>query len=342
MTKVSGLLIGVVSFLALSYAPTTFADGRLTVYCSASNEMCEQEVKTFAKAYHVDAKFVRTSSGSTLAKLLAEKGNPQADVWYGGTFDTHLQAAEMDLLKPYHSPVLAELRPEFQQIIAKNGDKSSVILMGVLGIGVNTARLKQLGLPMPKCWKDLIRPEFKQEIITSDPRSSGTAYTAMATFVQLWGEKNAFDYMKALDKNILHYSKSGVAPGRKVAAGEVAVGIGFLQNYTTEQEKGAPVEIITPCEGTGYSLFGLALVNHARNEKNAKLFIDWALSKEAQELSWRKGKSHHILTNQNAQSSPYAVNPNHVKLIDYDFHTYGDKAKRNALIEQWRTEVKGQ
>ena len=71
-------------------------------------------MQSFAKKYNVDASFIRNSSGSTLAKIKAETNNPQADVCYGGTFDTHSQAAEMDLLTAYQSPMLTEVMPQFK------------------------------------------------------------------------------------------------------------------------------------------------------------------------------------------------------------------------------------
>ena len=63
------------------------AKGRLVVYCSATNEMCEVETKAFGEKYDVKTSFIRNGSGSTLAKVDAEKKNPQADVWYGGTLE---------------------------------------------------------------------------------------------------------------------------------------------------------------------------------------------------------------------------------------------------------------
>ncbi|AON58273.1 hypothetical protein A4212_03925 [Pasteurella multocida] len=105
--------------------------------------------------------------------------------------------------------------PQFQKL----GDgKSSIVYMGVLGFGVNTERLKKLGIKdVPKCWKDLADPRFKNEIQMADPQSSGTAYTAIATFVQLWGEEQAFDYLKQLDQHISQYPKAGTAPSRNTA-----------------------------------------------------------------------------------------------------------------------------
>lgn len=341
MKQAKNVWLSAIGVLALGYAHNALADGRLTVYCSAQNSVCEQEVRAFGEKYHVNAKFIRASSGSTLAKLQAEQRNPQADMWYGGTFDTHLQAAQMGLLAPYVSPKLAEVIPAFKDPGKLGKQYSSVVYMGVLGFGVNRDRLAKLGIKnVPKCWKDLLDPRLKNEIQIADPQSSGTAYTAIATFVQLWGEKKAFDYLKALDKNISQYPKSGTTPSRNTARGETAIGIGFLQNYTFEREKGAPIDVIVPCEGTGYELGGVSIVKNARNMKNAKLFVDWALSQEAQEMSWKKAQSHHILTNVNATSAPYALNPSQLKLIDYDFSQYGKKAVRKHLIDKWVHDVK--
>lgn len=213
--------------------------------------------------------------------------------------------------------------------------------MGVLGFGVNTEKLKKLGVTeIPKCWKDLLNPKFKNEIQISDPQSAGTAYTAIATFVQLWGEDEAFNYLKALDKNISQYPKAGTAPAHNLARGETTIGIGFLQNYSFEKQNGAPIEVVVPCEGTGYELGGVSVIKNARNLKNAELFVDWVMSKEAQEISWKEAQSHHILTNVNATSSPYALKSNELNLINYDFNKFGASDVRSGLIDRWVREVK--
>ena len=61
------------------------AQGRLVVYCSATNILCETTTKAFGEKYDVKTSFIRNGSGSTFAKVEAEKNNPQADVWFGGT-----------------------------------------------------------------------------------------------------------------------------------------------------------------------------------------------------------------------------------------------------------------
>lgn len=321
-------------------APQALADGRLVVYCSATNAMCEAATRAFSDKYDVNTSFVRNGSGSTLAKIQAERKNPRADVWYGGTLDPQSQAGEMDLLDAYPSPQLSHIMPQFQDPAKRKGNYSSAVYMGILGFGVNTERLAEKGVPVPRCWSDLTKPEYAGEIQIADPQSSGTAYTALATFIQLWDEDKAFDYFKALDKNVSQYTKSGVTPSRNAARGEIAIGIGFLHDYSLEQSKGAPLELISPCEGTGYEIGGVSLIKGARNTENAKKFIDFVLSKEGQETAWKQGQSFQILTNTQAEQSPNAMNPEDLTLISYDMETYGASDERKRLINKWVNVVK--
>ncbi|NHB92659.1 ABC transporter substrate-binding protein [Photorhabdus cinerea] len=316
------------------------AAGRLIVYCSATNALCEAETRAFGEKYNVKTTFVRNGSGSTLAKIEAEKRNPQADVWYGGTLDPHSQAGEMDLLAAYKSPNLTQIMPQFRDPAKRKGNYTSAVYVGILGYGVNTERLKEKKIPIPTCWKDLTKPIYKGEIQIADPQSSGTAYTALATFVQLWGKDQAFDYLKKLNTNISQYTKSGVAPARNAARGESTIGIGFLHDYSLEVENGAPLKLIAPCESTGYEIGGVSIIKNARNMDNAKLFVDWVLSKEAQELSWKKGKAYQILTNTTAKASPLALKLSDLKLINYDMDKFGASDVRKELITKWVTEVK--
>ena len=70
-------------------------------------QMREQETMAFEKKYGIKTSFIRGGTGTILAKIDAEKDNPQGDVWYGGTLDPHSQAGEMGLLEAYKSANLA-------------------------------------------------------------------------------------------------------------------------------------------------------------------------------------------------------------------------------------------
>ena len=92
------------SLLFVLTALPAFSAERLTYYCSTDIPWCELMKKEFEKRTGIRVAMTRASSGETLTKIRAEKSNPKGDVWWGGTGDPHLQAAEEGLSQPYTSP----------------------------------------------------------------------------------------------------------------------------------------------------------------------------------------------------------------------------------------------
>ncbi len=318
---------------------TADAKGRLVVYCSMQPDWCQKAVDVFGAEYGVKVSMTRTGSGSTFAKILAEKDSPKGDIWYGGTLDPHSQAGVNDLLVSYKSPRIPVLGERFRNPATSKQNHSTGIYAGVLGFSVNTDLLKKNGLPMPACWSDIVKPIYKGLVQVASPQSSGTAYTATATFVQLWGEDKAFEYFAKLHKNVGQYTKSGSAPGKNAARGETMIGIGFLHDHAKEVSNGFPLKLVVPCEGTGYEIGGLSIIKGARNLENAKLFVDWALSKEGQEVG-PTVKAFQVPTNMKAAVPKEAIPLESVKLIDYDFVKYGTDETRRHLIDRWAKEIK--
>src|SRR5512137_3160256 len=270
-------LYGIVAALALAAPLTASAQGELVVYCTVQEEWCRPMVAAFEKATGIKVLMTRKSSGEFYAQIKAEAANPRGDVWWGGTGDPHLQAAEEGLLEPYKSPKMAEQHDwAIKHYDAAKG-RSIGIYAGALGYSYNNAQLKKKNIPEPKCWSDLVKPAFKDEIQVANPNSSGTSYTMLATLVQLMGEDKAFAYLKALHRNINQYTKSGAAPARAAASGESLVGITFQHDAVTQKVNGAPVELVAPCEGTGYEIGSMSIIRGARNMDNARRFYDWAL-----------------------------------------------------------------
>src|SRR5687768_4124871 len=125
------------------------AEGNLTVYCSPQEEWCQLMVNEFQRETGISVAMTRKSSGETFAQVKAEAANPKGDIWWGGTGDPHLQAAEEDLTEGYDSPMMAELQPwaVAQHKIA--GGKTVGLYMGALGFGYNDDLLKQKGVAGP-------------------------------------------------------------------------------------------------------------------------------------------------------------------------------------------------
>lgn len=320
------------------YNPTpAAASGELTVYCSVQEEWCRPMVQAFERATGVKVSMTRKSSGETLAQIKAEAANPRGDVWWGGTGDPHLQAAEEGLTAEYKSPKLSELHPWAVKQAEQSGFKTVGIYAGALGYSFNNEMAKAAGVA-PKCWADLLKPEFKDEVQVANPNSSGTSYTMVATLVQLMGEDKAFEYMKALHKNINQYTKSGAAPARAAATGESMVGITFQHDGVTQVAQGAKITVVSPCEGTGYEIGSMSIIKGAPNMDNAKKWYDWALTPEAQEIA-RQANSFQVPSNKAAKAPEGAPDLASVKLIDYNFAKYGSSAERTRLLAKWDAEV---
>lgn len=316
------------------------AAGKLTVYCSVQNSVCEDITNTFAEKYGVETKFIHGGTGTIFGRINAEKGNPQADVWYGGTIEPHFQAGQLGLLEKYRSPAQQDILPQFKSLTeSAKGDFTSIVYMLVLGFGINTEKLKALGVNPPQKWHDLLDPRLKGEVQLPDPRSSGTTYTIIATLIQLWGEEKAFEFLKSLDQNISQYVKSSLVTAN-LSRGESAVTVGFVHSYATEKEKGAAVEAVLPQDGVGYALGGASILKNARNLDNAKLFMDWVLSKEVQELPWRKHGVYQTPTNRHAEVAPQSVKLDGIKPVEIDFDRFGASEEGKRLVDKWLAEVK--
>ena len=315
------------------------AAGNLTVYCSVQEEWCQAMVNAFQAETGITVAMTRKSSGETYAQIAAEAANPKGDIWWGGTGDPHLQAAEEGLTVEYDSPMLSELQPWAiaQHETAKK--RTVGIYLGALGFGYNTEILQQKKLPEPKCWADLIKPEYKGEVQVANPNSSGTAYTFLATQVQLLGEDPAFQYLKTLDGNVNQYTKSGAAPIQAAARGETLIGIVFQHDViATTIATGAPLKTVSPCEGTGFETGSMSIIKGAPNLDNAKKWYDWALTPAAQEIG-AAANSYQVPSNKNSKVPPQAPKISEIKLIDYDFAKYGSSDERKRLLARWDAEI---
>ncbi|SMX23740.1 ABC transporter substrate-binding protein [Boseongicola aestuarii] len=330
--------LALTSIVALTAGVSAAQADKLTLYCSAQEDWCQLMARSFEDATGIDVDMTRKSSGETFAQIKAESTNPRGDVWWGGTGDPHLQAAEENLTAAYVSPMRAELHDWAISQATSAGDKTIGIYSGALGYGYNTELLAGNNLPEPSCWMDLTKPEYKGHVQMANPNSSGTAYTTLASMVQIFGEDEGFEFMKGLHANINQYTKSGSAPIKAAGRGETTIGIVFMHDAVAQAVAGFPVKVVAPCEGTGYEIGSMSIIEGARNMDEAKQFYDWALSADAQNLALQVN-AFQVPSNVGAETSPSAPDMSTIKLIDYDFKTYGSSDERKRLLQKWDEDV---
>lgn len=312
--------------------------GDLNVACSNEQGWCDLMASAFEEATGIDVAIERKSTGETLAQVRAQAADPKIDVWWGGTGDPHLIAAAEGLtqVSDVDTSELLGWAVNFANI---SGGRTVGIHAGALGIGYNIDVLNGKGIAPPACWKDLTNPGYKGEIQMANPNSSGTAYTQLATFVQVFGEDEAFGLLAKIGENVNTYTKSGSAPTKAAARGETGISVGFMHHMVMLTNTGFPLEIVSPCEGTGYEVGGVSIIRGAKNFEEAKAWVEFAISAPAQSLG-RKVGVYNVPSNSNSTVPPEAPRLETIKLIDYDFATYGATTTRERLLARWDKEVR--
>jgi iron(III) transport system substrate-binding protein len=172
----------------------------------------------------------------------------------------------------------------------------------------------------------------------ANPNSSGAAYNALSTIVQLFGEEEAFAFLSKVGKNVSKYPNAGVAPGEDVGRGEAGVAVGFMHDLMKLTAAGLPVKIVAPCEGTGYELRSMSLIKGARNMGAAKKFYEFALRADIQSAAF-KAQAYQVPSNLKATIPPGAPRLENVKAIDFDFAKFGANDTRKRLLARWSSQI---
>jgi iron(III) transport system substrate-binding protein len=328
----------VIAVLAATFAaPSAFAQ-TVNAICSTNQSWCELAAAEFTKATGIKVQQTRIPTGEAFARLKAEAANPKSDIWWGGTGDPFLQAAEEKLLEAYRPTYLADLYDWSVRQYDMSGNMVGGFYTSAIGFGWNTEMLKKKNLAPPKCWSDLLDAKYKGEVEMANPGTSGGAYTIVAGLIQTMGEDKAFDYMKKLHKNITSYTRSSNAQGKNVARGEATIGVSFIFGFDEERLAGFPVQSGPACEGSGYEVGGIALIKGARNAADAKKYYDWLMSPAGQAIG-AKANSLQNPANKTFKQDPKIPTMDGVKLVNYDFKKYGSSAERKRIIEKWEKEV---
>ena len=145
--RVLNLVRALVPALVLAAPLSAMAQGELVVYCTVQEEWCRPMVQAFEKATGVKVSMTRKSSGEFYAQIKAEAANPKGDIWWGGTGDPHLQAAEEGLTEPYKSPKMGELQDwAVRQWEASKG-RTVGVYAGALGYSYNNDQMKKNRVP---------------------------------------------------------------------------------------------------------------------------------------------------------------------------------------------------
>jgi len=277
MKRFASLLLTLVFFVGL--ASFALADGELYIVSPNSDGLLSI-IPVFEAKTGIKVTVESMGSGDAMKRISSEAANPTFDLMYGGSLANYF--ANKDLFQDYVSPEDSFLMPEYQNVLGfcTNYTVDGSVLL------VNTELLAELGVEVTG-YADLLQPEFKDKIVSADPVASSSAFCQLTNMLLAMGgyeSEEAWQYVTDLFTNIngkVVSSSSSVYKG--VYNGEYVVGLTYEDPCVTFLKDGATnIEIIYPVEGTVFLPAQIGIVNNAKNLDNARAFVDFMLSEEAQ------------------------------------------------------------
>lgn len=304
----------------------------VTVYSPLFPDAINSITSGFTKKTGIKVNLVVAGTGELLKRIQAESENPLGDVIFGGG------AESLNSYKEYFSPyeILSDnkIDPLFKD--PENKWFGFAVLPMVIIYNTDLVSKEEA----PTSWNDLIDPKWKGKIAMASPIKSGSAYTITATLLTAFGKdsETGDDFIKKfisnLDGKILGGS-SAVPKG--VVNKEYSIGLTLESSAVKYKNAGGHIEIVYPSEGTSVVADGAALIKNAINEENAKLFLDYAGSKEVQETFSTKFNIRGV---RDDIALPSGLGPiSDIKLLNYDFN-WASQSKK-YILKKWKNIVSG-
>lgn len=306
---------------------------KVAVACSQQEDFCQAITAEFQKETGIQTTYVRLGAGEVLARLETTPG--EFDVWSGGQAENHLLANDRGHVEAYVSPEAAVLPAQYND---ETGVWSGFYTDSVAFCS-NKKELENLGLEAPTSWDDLLNPALKSNVAMPHPATAGVGYMAMFTLATLndGDEAKAIDYFKDLSSNVMQYSKSAATGTEQAGRGEVAVAIALDSDCEKALAAGyTDLETSYPSEGTGYEVGAVSVLKNARNADNAKKFMDWVLTTEAQD-TYSEIPSFAAPTNPDAQVGPNVPAQSNVNQVDWDIRAAADN--REVFIKAFESQI---
>ena len=282
----------------------------------------------FTKQTGAKVEFLSMSSGEVLSRAKAE-GKPMADVWFGGGLDAFMAAKADGMLELYKSSNADDIPEQY-----KDADGAWIAKgITVAGFLANNSVLEEKGLEAPKTWKELADEKYKGEIIMSDPSVSGTNYAVIKGLLDFYGEEAGWEYLEKLNSNIAFYGKRGKDPQEKTTAGEFGIGIIPVDKSAFDAAEDNKLTVIYPEDAIPWVPEGTAIFKGSDNVEAAKVFMDFMLTKEAQELiAELDGKDSAQIVKPGVTGLSLGLPKD--KLIKQDLSTFG--SEREKILEKFK------
>ncbi|MDQ7839537.1 MAG: extracellular solute-binding protein [bacterium] len=310
----------VVVVVLAAMAPATVAqEPRVVVYSSAGAEIGEELAAAFMKRNPgIKVESIYAGTGVVWTRVRAEAARPQGDVCMCGgseNFDINYE-----FLETYRSNQDADIPAEYKD---PRGPRYYGMSLPIQVIIINSKLVPRKDYP--RGWRDLADPKWKGKIIWANPRISASAYAQLFQLIKIGG----WDLVKAVLANAVITPSSGLAY-QGVADGEFLIGMTGEGNVYDLKKKGYPVDGVYPVEGTGLRFDATGLIKGCPNPGSARLFYDFANSRDAHLIYTRVGSRRSVRPD---VPTPQGMPPtSRINLVPYDAVKAGKDRGINLII----------
>ena len=253
----------------------TSLSGKVTVYMPSPAGLADKLAAAFTEKTGVEVEQFQGTTGEILARLEAEQANPVADVVILASWSDGLGMKANGLLESY-TPANAA------QINAGWIDTDNTLFgysASAVGVIYNTLIVPELDAD----WEALADAQYKDMIAIPDPEKSGSCKDFLAGLVT--GTENGDAIMQGWADNGMTVPGANKAALEAVTTGEKGILIaGVDYNAYSSMAKGEPLNIYYPASGTVVNPRPAMILKTAPNMDNAKAFVDFLFSDEAQQL----------------------------------------------------------
>jgi iron(III) transport system substrate-binding protein len=250
-------------------------DGNLVWYTTMTSNQAEQYLKEFEKKYpFVKPELYRAVSNTILNKIITDKnaGKTFADVVTMGGFQSYY-LKKKGLTLSYKSPQARAIPEQF-----KDPEGYWVAFyQSTSVIAYNTKLVPSKDLP--KSYQDLLDAKWSGELGMDDSDEEWFANQCKS-----WGDEKCVNFMERLIQQKPHIIRGQNLLAQLLAAGEFAIAV-IAYGHSIEELKatGAPVDWVAPNPMLS-KIYPMAILSDAPHASAAKLFFNFALSKEGQTL----------------------------------------------------------
>ncbi len=324
--RLSAVLAGLVVLTASANA------AELNAYSIMPEKYASQIFAEFTKDTGIKVNFLRFSTGEALARLNAEKTNPQVDVMLGGPADTYAAGVKEGIFEAYRPADSDAIAPQYRD---PENYWTGIGLIPLCFLS-NTKFLEKNKMQAPTKWADLLDPRYKNNLQMADARTSGTATERIYSLVKVMGEDEAFKFQKAMNANVQMYTKSGAGGAMPIATGQCAAGIFYIVDALDIQQQGYPVTITYPEDGVSFGIEATGIIKGAKHSEEAKKFVDWVTSKRFAEFIVAN-KINYVPTRNDVKTSNPILDLSKINMISVDVTWKGEK--RQEYTQRWINEV---